>query len=130
MAEQRLSGDILSALEKKGFALRPFTGYVRLVRGYCEIHLKPGIQADPGFVMEIPVLRLGPGRPLSPLVASYLEERNRTRKGPGTFTVHGDIIWYKAAADQDATPDALAGIALAMQETVERIGPKILNMLR
>jgi hypothetical protein len=129
VAERSLPDEVLAALRRKGFALRPFRGYLRLVRGLCEIHVRQRAPGEPGLVLEIPVARMGPDRRLTPVLSSYLDQRNLARKGPGTFLVEGDVIRYRAAVGE-MTPDAFAEVALAMQETVEKTGLKILNMLR
>jgi hypothetical protein len=130
VAERGLSGEVLSAFREKGFDTKLSPGYLRLVRGHCEVHVTQDSRGGSCFTMEIPVVRLGPDRHLSPVVASYLDDRNKAGTGPGRFAVDGDVIWYRATAEGEAAPDALALLVLRMQETVERTGPKILNMLR
>jgi hypothetical protein len=117
------------ACRRHGFQLRRFPACLRLVKGRCEVHVRPGRGAG-GLLIEIPIVRLGADRPVPEILASYLEERNKGHKGPGAFAVEPGFIWYRASVDPGESPEKAAGTALAMQETVERIGPKILNMLR
>lgn len=117
-----LEDTVLTALRQDGFALRQFPCYLRLVKGRCEIHVKRQAQ---GFSLAIPIVRLGPDRPVTDELASYLADRNCGHKGPGLFQVKGGSVWYEAAASvQDLTE-----VALSMQKTVERLGPRILNIL-
>jgi hypothetical protein len=79
--------------------------------------------------MQIPVVLLGLDRPLTSFISDYLAGRNEARKGPGTFVVEKDMVWYRASTLQ-SDPSAIAATALAMQQAVEKTGPKILNLLR
>lgn len=118
---------LASALRDRGFTPVPAPGgRFRAVRERCEVLFR----RECGHIaMEIPVVRLGPDRPLTPPLSDYLTERNEARRGPGAFSVEGDMIWYKASV-AGGDPAAAAATALAMQATVEKIGPKILNILR
>lgn len=156
-----------------GFTLLPKPQYggapdvvFRAVRGHCEVHIA---RSGDNIALSIPVVRLGPDRPVTERLTQYLDDRNASGKGPGVFCLEGDTVWYRAPRDPDTTPvespgnaaspanavspvsvaasptystaspghaaDAVgfaevASTALAMQETVERLGPKILNLLR
>ncbi len=98
--------------------------YKKMVLGRCEIHIH---RHPDHYVLEIPVVRLSPGRGLSPKVESYLEDRNIHHKGPGLFTVNQKIIWYRAITSHQVD---LYDTASACQNVVERLGPKILNLMK
>lgn len=114
---------LLGAFRQCGFALRQCPDYLKLTRGRCEIHVRREPQ---GIGLAIPVVRLGADRQAAGPLESYLEERNRGHKGPGRFAVRDGLVWYEAKAGANGDT---AAIALAMQETVERLGPRILNIL-
>ena len=115
------------AFRSRGFILRRFPGYLRLVRGRCEVHLRAEGDA---LVAEIPLARLGPDRPLPDVLLVYLRERNEGHKGPGLFLAEKGFIWYRAAVSVEGVPEETAALAAAMVEAVERLAPKVLNMLR
>lgn len=118
-----LDDRVLAAIRERGFACREFPDYLRLVRGHCEIH----VAARPDhFALCIPVVKLGPDRPVTSALKDYLEERNRGHKGPGLFQIGNGFVWYEATAPR--TGD-VAAVALAMQQVVERLGPRVLNIL-
>lgn len=119
--------DLRSAFSEMGFDLRSCRGHLRLVRGRCEVQAR--VTGDRDIAMSIPIVRLGPERPLSAALAAYLDDRNRTPTGPGVFVVEEDVVYYRAAANLRDGVDRIARVALAMQETVEHLGPKILNVL-
>lgn len=150
-----------------GFTLLPKPKYggapdvvFRAMRGHCEVHVS---RSGEGVSLSIPVVKLGPERPVTERLTQYLEGRNASGKGPGVFHLEGDTVWYRAPRDSgtafpgagrdlsatfpgnarrdaacaDQLPGAYSGqsasiaaIALAMQETVEKLGPKILNLIR
>ncbi len=99
---------------------------LRALRGHCEVHLQG---QDGGVSLSIPVVRLGPGRPATTLLSDYLSGRNKAGKGPGIFILEGDSVLYRALVPA-GDPDAVANTALAMQKTVEKLGPKVLNIIR
>ena len=129
MSEDSLSSEALAAFLAEGFEAVSSPNGLKLVRGHCEVRVSRQAARDT-LQLEIPVVRLIPERPLPPAALSYLEERNRAGKGPGRFEVEGKTVWYRATVEAGIAPESLALLALAMQETVERIGPKILNILR
>lgn len=123
-----LAEPLSAALRELGFRLAPpamGANLPRAVRGHCEVHVDVG---DDAVSLGIPVARLGSDRPLTPLVMDYLTGRNEAGKGPGLLTAEDDGIWYRAWVG-GGDPTKAAAVALAMQKTVERIGPKILNIL-
>jgi len=106
----------------------PVSSALRAVRGLCEIHFSV---CEDRIEMAIPVVRLGPDRPVTETLLKYLEGRNASAKGPGKFSVHGDTIWYRAnLVRSDGWAEDAASMARSMQETVEKVGPKILNIIR
>ncbi|MGE5578619.1 MAG: hypothetical protein ACM3WU_01125 [Bacillota bacterium] len=147
--------DLGRVLRDSGFTLLPRSRSgggpevaFRAVRGHCEVHVA---RSGDRILLSIPVVRLGPERPVTERLTQYLDDRNASGKGPGVFQLDGDTVWYRAHRDLDASspgnardsgaayPNAgndaaryaqVAATALAMQETVERLGPKILNLLR
>ncbi len=116
----------MQALRDKGFSLKAAPhGGIRAVRGRCEVHIRMEGRA---FDLRIPVVHLGPDRPFTDTLSKYLDDRNAAGKGPGTYALAEDTIWYSATSESG--PEAAARTAQAMQEAVEKTGPKILNMLR
>lgn len=122
------SSELIEAFVGRGFEAASSAGRRRFVRGHCEVHVE---RSDGGGVrLAIPVVRLGPERPKTPALAAYLEDRNARGEGPGRFETEGELIRYVADAVSAVRAEDLADLALAMQETVERTGPKVLNILR
>mgnify|MGYP005841150523 FL=1 len=130
MSRSFFSPETAACFQSAGFVeVRPSPRGLKAVRGHCEVHLS----RDPTrgtWDLEIPVVRLSSRRPLSPEAASYLEDRNKSGKVRGAFAADGGFIWYRVCAESDASPASLARLAAEMQETVERLGPKILNLLK
>ncbi len=114
------------AFLREGFAVRRFPEYLRLVKDHCEVHVTP----SPGETsLKVPVLRAYSGESFSPRLLSYLEERNASPKGPGTFVVQDNMIWCVCElAPGEELPDDLAHVASSLVAQVERLGPKILNL--
>lgn len=56
-----------------------------------------------------------------------MTDRNTAHGGPGRFEIEGGMIWYRAFARPDDRPEAVAEGAVS---AVEKIGPKILNLLK
>ncbi len=98
--------------------------YEKVILGRCEIHI---YRRPENYALEIPVVRLSRERGLPLKVQSYLEDRNEHHQGPGLFTVTKEIIWYRAVADNE---EDLNDTMLACQNVVERLGPKILNLMK
>lgn len=115
----RLS-EILSA---SGFEVVVCQGRMKAVRGLCQVHVCHG---EEGIALAIPVVRLRQSTGIPADLLEYLRDRNRRHKGPGQFQISRNMVWYCARASGE---DDLAKTALGAQETVERIGPKILNVL-
>lgn len=114
----------LNAFRGYGFEVyETVTCGLKLVRGHCEIHVEvvPG-----GVLMEIPVARLPRERKDTGPVFQYLLERNAQMKGPGFFGVRDGCIFYRTLW---RSGESVAEVARELQETVERLGPKILNLL-
>jgi hypothetical protein len=128
-----INEDRLSLFRKAGFQVIVREGAaktakpVKLVKGRCEIHLS---NSPNGLMMEIPVVRndrQDGQNELPKIVADYLSDRNSAHKGPGRFVFDGDIIWYRAFSGPKDEPQAVANGAC---NAVEKLGPKILNLLR
>ncbi|MGI6643709.1 MAG: hypothetical protein ACOX3V_06940 [Bacillota bacterium] len=98
--------------------------YKKMVRGRCEIHVYP---KEDGYVLEIPIVRVVRQGGFPQRVQEYLLDRNIKHEGPGTFLVRDGIIWYRSEAK---APHSLDETASRSVEVVERIGPKILNLLK
>ncbi len=123
------------AFRLKGFSVRHFPAYLRLVRDHSEVHVRRG---PSGFLLEIPVVRAYPGEAFPERVLKYLEERNASPKGLGAFVVRGDTIWcvcQVAGREKESDEESRAEEAHKVAETasqlahqVERLGPKILNL--
>jgi hypothetical protein len=140
------------AFLERGFSLRRFPDYLRLVKDHCEVHVSlplpaAGIESGAGdaraVTLRIPVLREGPDEKFGERLLAYLEDRNASPKGPGRFVVSQDCIWcecevvFPAETGQDHAPQPfheqgcpahLASIAHDLVAQVEKLGPKILNM--
>ncbi|HAF66472.1 MAG: hypothetical protein WBL52_02460 [Bacillota bacterium] len=95
---------------------------MKVVRGRCEVHIR--IVKD-GAVLEIPVMKFPGQKGASEALMSYLLERNGTMDGPGFFGFRDDCIYYRAFA---GGLEGLEKLALKMQQTVEKLGPKVLNV--
>ena len=129
MSQTFFSPETTACFQSAGFEVRPSPRGIKAIRGHCEVHLS----RDPirgTWRLEIPVVRLSSRRPLSPEAASYLDDRNKSGKIRGAFAADSGLIWYRACAESDAQAASLARMAVEMQETVERLGPKILNLLK
>ena len=90
------------AFLERGFSLRRFPDYLRLVKDHCEVHVSlplpaAGIESGAGdaraVTLRIPVLREGPDEKFGERLLAYLEDRNASPKGPGRFVVSQDCIW-------------------------------------
>lgn len=92
------------------------------VKGHCEVHVT---RTSGGIELKIPVIRTESGEPVRDRLLTYLRDRNRTPKGPGTFAIQNGIVWCVAALDDSGD---LAGTASDLAAQVERLGPKILNL--
>ncbi|HHY45202.1 MAG TPA: hypothetical protein GX512_05770 [Firmicutes bacterium] len=120
---------------RRGFSVRPYAKYLRLVKDHCEVHI---LESPSGYLLEIPVVRAYPGEAFPERVTKYLEERNASPKGPGTFVVRGDTIWCVcevAGGEETGEADSVAETAHRVAEAasclvqqVELLGPKILNL--
>lgn len=113
----------IESLRSHGFHVDATGGTVRLIKGHCEIHVHG---ADHDLALTIPVARLFPGDKISGELERYLAERNEHHGGPGRFEVIDGYIIYRG----QATLQDVCGVADQMVSAVERIGPKILRMLR
>lgn len=96
----------------------------KFIRGCCEIYVNDCSKT--GITIEIPVAKLPGYKEPSGLLYNYLLERNGTMKGPGYFCIRNETIWFRAVLPGN---DNISAIALQMQETVERLGPRIMNLL-
>ncbi len=123
-----LAEPLSAAFRELGFRSAPPAAGAKLpraVRGHCEVHVDV---AKDTVSLGIPIARIGTDRPATPLIRDYLAGRNEAGKGPGLFSVEDDTIWYRASVE-GGDPATAAAVALAMQKVVEKIGPKILNIL-
>lgn len=99
-------------------------GYIKLVRGRCEIHLVLGADR---VSMEIPVVRFGAERPMSDDLMRYVLERNGQSAGIGYFALRDNMLLYRALLP---TGVDLVKCCVELQEQVEFLGPKILNVIK
>jgi hypothetical protein len=97
--------------------------FVKAVRDNVEIHLQENEQ---DYFLKIPIAKV-PSWGLPPSLCEYLGERTLNHKGPGRFVAESRYIWYMV---DNVPKDNLPEIAVKMQETVEKIGPKILNQMK
>jgi len=112
-----------------GFSMVKGTGSrVKLVRGHCEVHIR---QEGESWIFEIPVVRLSQHKESPMALCRYLLERNGESKGPGFFGIREEMVWYRAALPADIAQNepGLEKTVLSMQEAVERLGPKVLNLM-
>lgn len=111
-------------LRQKGFQVYEDTAHgLKLVKGHCEIHVR---KTEKMTVMEIPVVRISREQGTPFVLFKYLLERNGVMKCPGFFAVRDGCVWYRAILCCGQKPET---VALRMQEIVEYLGPKILNLL-
>ena len=97
---------------------------VKVVKGRCEIDIR---KAPEGVILDIPILSLRDKRTPSSVLMEYLLERNGAMNGPGFFAIKDGVVCYKGVCKQTEDIEALAS---GMQITVERLGPKIINVSR
>ena len=95
---------------------------MKVVRGRCEVHIR--IVKD-GAVLEIPVMKFPGQKGASEALMSHLLERNGTMDGPG-FSGSGTIAYITGRLPEGLR--ASEKLALKMQQTVEKLGPKVLNV--
>lgn len=110
-----------TALFQAGFRVIDGEDCFKAVRGFCQICIS---RKGDGLVLSIPVVKLEPGDPPENLVG-YLRDRNSHHKGPGKFRISRGTVFYECIAQND---DAVT-LCLEAQRTVEKLGPKILNVL-
>lgn len=119
-----------SKFREKGFSVKRFPSYLRLVKDHCEVHaaFEPS-DRGPVAVLKVPVTRVSAVRAFPDRLLTYLNERNASPKGPGRFSVEGDCVWcsYEASFLGGSAPD-LGTAASELVSQVERLGPKILNL--
>jgi hypothetical protein len=117
----------LCGFRKAGFRVYAKDSQVKLVLGRCEVHLSK-ISPDSRISdMEIPVVRIDRQGELPKRVTDYLSDRNERGGGPGLFEIEGNMIWYRAVLGPEDSPEDVAAQAC---HAVEKIGPKILNLLK
>lgn len=114
----------LYSFQEAGFQVFRKDGKTKLVKGRCEVHLSA---VEGSLMMAIPVVRIQRQGQLPARVTEYLTDRNTAHGGPGRFEIEGGMIWYRAFARPDDRPEAVAEGAVS---AVEKIGPKILNLLK
>ncbi len=114
----------LSVFREAGFRVHQRDGKAKLVKGRCEVHLSPVSRT---LDMRIPVVRIDRQGALPKRVTDYLSDRNGNHRGPGQFEIEGNMIWYRALLGPEDRPEDVATRACG---AVEKIGPKILNLLK
>ncbi len=114
------SGEVLS---ESGFEVFSHQGRMKAVRGLCQVYVCHG---EKGISLAIPIVRLKQSAGIPRELLEYLQDRNLRHKGPGQFCIFQNMVWYWACARGE---DDLAKTALAAQETAEKAGPKVLNVL-
>ena len=114
-------------LEREGFTREG----VKLVKAHCEIYARTSPEGQ-YFQFEIPVSRLEMARESPLALYRYLLDRNGAMPGPGYFAVRDGIIWYRLVLPREVQEHPLLTekLLVKMVETVERLGPKILNLER
>ncbi|HHY69032.1 MAG TPA: hypothetical protein PLB36_01185 [Bacillota bacterium] len=111
------------SFENLGFSvLKQSEHFLKLQKGHCEIHIK---RDDDRIVLEIPVIELFGNRKTSLPLMEYLLERNGQLKGPGFFGIRDNCVFYISVLFPQ---QAVEKVALQMQETVETLAPKIINV--
>ncbi len=98
--------------------------YEKMVRGRCEIHV---YRQNGGYVLEIPIVRVVRRDGLPQRVQEYLLDRNVGHGGPGTFLTRDRVIWYRSEVKDGQSLEEVVSLS---EKAVERIGPKILNLLK
>ncbi|HHX10154.1 MAG TPA: hypothetical protein GX729_02095 [Firmicutes bacterium] len=97
---------------------------IKVVRGRCEIHIQ---KVKQGTVLEIPVMNFRGQKAPTKTLMGYLLERNGSMNGPGFFGFREGCIYYRAFAGGH---ESIEQLALQMQKTVEKLGPKVLNVAK
>jgi len=97
---------------------------IKVVKGHCEIHIRT---VREGTALDLPVMRFRENRTPSETLLNYLLERNGSMNGPGFFAIREDCIYYRAIA---GCHENIEQLALDMQQTVEKLGPKVINIAR
>jgi len=111
------------AFEDSGFSiLDECEGFLKVEKGHCEIYVKAD---DRRITLKLPVIELFGKRKTSLPLMEYLLKRNAEMNGPGFFGIEGDCVYYFAIVPICKQPEE---IALEMQEIIERLAPKIINV--
>lgn len=119
---RRLNADIF---QKAGFSITEQSSKcIKAVKGHCEIYIK---QEPTATVLELPVIELFGRRDKSQPLMCYLLERNGAMNGPGFFAIIDGCIYYRSIV---YCSENISEVALKMQETIEQLGPKIINVAK
>ncbi len=119
---RRLKADIF---HKAGFSITEQSSEsIKAVKGRCEIYIK---QKPTATVLELPVIELCGKRNRSQPLMRYLLERNGAMNGPGFFAIKDGCIYYRSIV---YCSENISEVALKMQETIEQLGPKIINVAK
>ncbi len=119
-----VSFDNVSGFRQKGFCIvEKGPDCIKVVKGRCEIHIR---KTKKYIVLDLPVMTLRE-KGASKMLLTYLLDRNGALDGPGFFAIQKNLIYYKAIA---MCYDNIENLALDMQNCIEQIGPKILNVAK
>ncbi|MGI6163089.1 MAG: hypothetical protein ACOYEQ_04055 [Bacillota bacterium] len=100
------------------------SGYIKIEKGCCEISVRA---CDERAILELPVMKLWGRRETSLALMDYLLRRNGEMGGPGFFGIKGDCIYYMSVV---YNTEDVGQIAMEMQKTIEKLGPRIINMAK
>ncbi len=106
------------------FVVEQYPDGIRVVKGHCEIHVQ---KVPEGVALDVPVMALRGKKAPSEALMSYLLERNGAMNGPGFFAMKEGCIYYRAIA---YCHESIEKLALHMQITIEKLGPKIVNVAK
>jgi hypothetical protein len=111
------------AFEGLGFSIiAENTDFLKVEKGHCEIY----VSAEDGkTILQLPVIELFGKRKTSLPLMEYLLKRNAEMKGPGFFGIRDCCVYYIATL---SACESAEQVALKMQETIEKLAPKLINV--
>ncbi len=100
------------------------SGYIKIEKGCCEISVR---DCEGRATIELPVIKLWGKRGASLSLMDYLLRRNGEMGGPGFFGIKSDCVYYMSVV---CSPENVEQRAGEMQKTIEKLGPRIINMAK